>query len=76
MALSFPHVLCYESPKDVKETSAATTHIVIPEETHLIHMNAGSLRAKICVDNTSKGLLLAERQVRELLCVITVELSF
>lgn len=46
MALVFLHVLCCESPKDMKEASAATTDIVIPEETHLIHMNAGSLRVE------------------------------
>lgn len=51
----------------MKEASAATTDIVIPEETRLIHMNAGSLRVELCGQHLH-GLLLTERQVRAPLC--------
>lgn len=59
----------------MKEAGAATTHIVIPEEIHLIHMNAGSLRVKFLWTTPLKDSCLLKGK-RELLCVITVELSF
>lgn len=59
-------ILCCESPKDMKEACAVAKDTVITEKTHTYECRL--TESKICVDNTSRGLLLTERQVRAPLC--------